>query len=108
MGCAGLGGPSGDIQQGCDVQVGEELALGRMVGTSKVEEGKDFNWVTLEARTKDNQEILDWPVHLREEKTTLTYLLLKMGGSLSGFPVEFRARAVELSVRGISIPANST
>lgn len=47
MGGAGLRGPAGNIQQGCDVQVGEELALGRMVGTSKVEEGKDFNWATL-------------------------------------------------------------
>lgn len=59
MGGAGLGGPAGNIQQGCDVQVGEELALGCMVGTSKVEEGKDFNGATLEAGTKDNQEILD-------------------------------------------------
>lgn len=44
----GLGGPAGNVQQGCDVQVGEELALGCMVGTSEVEEGKDFNWATLE------------------------------------------------------------
>lgn len=47
MGGAGLGGPAGNIQQGCDVQVGEELALGCVVGTSKVEEGKDFNRATL-------------------------------------------------------------
>jgi hypothetical protein len=48
VGGAGLGGPAGNIQQGCDVQVGEELALGCVVGTSKVEEGKDFNRATLE------------------------------------------------------------
>lgn len=59
VGGAGLRGPAGNIQQGGDVQVGEELALGCMVGTSKVEEGKDFNWATLEAETEDNQETLD-------------------------------------------------
>lgn len=59
MACAGLGGPPRDIQQGRDVQVGEELAFGCMVGTSKVEERKDFNWATLEAGAKDNQEMLD-------------------------------------------------
>lgn len=59
VGGAGLRGPAGNIQQGGDVQVGEELALGCMVGTSKVEEGKDFNWATLEAGTEDNQETLD-------------------------------------------------
>lgn len=48
VGGAGLGGPARNVQQGCDVQVGEELALGCMVGTSKVEEGKDFNGATLE------------------------------------------------------------
>lgn len=50
MGCAGLRGPAGDIEQGCDVQVGEELALGCMVGTSKVEEGKDFDGAALETQ----------------------------------------------------------
>lgn len=55
---AGLGGPPGDVEQGCDVQVGKELALGCVVGTSKVKERKDFNWAALEAGAKDNQEIL--------------------------------------------------
>lgn len=42
------------------MQVGEELALGRMVGTSKVQERKDFDWAALEGGAKeDNQEMLD-------------------------------------------------
>lgn len=41
------------------MQVGEELALGCMVGTSKVEERKDFNWAALEGGAEDSQEILD-------------------------------------------------
>lgn len=40
------------------MQVGKELALGCVVGTSKVKERKDFNWAALEAGAKDNQEIL--------------------------------------------------
>lgn len=59
MAGAGFGGPPRDIQQGRDVQVGEELTLGCVVGTSKVEEWKDFNWAALEAGAKDNQEIVD-------------------------------------------------
>lgn len=55
---AGLGGPPGDVEQGCDVQVGKELALGCVIGTSKVKERKDFNWAALEAGAKDNQETL--------------------------------------------------
>jgi hypothetical protein len=59
VGRAGLRGPPGDIQQSCDVQVGEELALGCMVGTSKIEEGKYFNRATLKLGTEDNQKTLD-------------------------------------------------
>lgn len=59
VGGAGLGKPPGDVQQGRDVQVGEELALGRMVGTSKVEEREDFNRAALEGGAEDTQEIVD-------------------------------------------------
>lgn len=41
------------------MQAGEELALGCMVGTSKVEEREDFNWAALEAGAKDSQGISD-------------------------------------------------
>lgn len=59
VGGAGLGKPPGDVQQGRDVQVGQELALGRMVGTSKVEEREDFNGAALEGGAEDTQEIVD-------------------------------------------------
>lgn len=75
MADARLGGPPRDIQQGCDVQVGEELALGCMVGTSKVEERKDFNWAALEAGAEDKQEILDQPAHLRKQNNPDLFVL---------------------------------
>lgn len=38
------------------MQVGKRLALGCVVGTSKVKERKDFNWAALEAGAKDNRK----------------------------------------------------
>lgn len=40
----GLGCSPRDIQQGGDVQVGEQLAPGYAIGTSKVEDSKLFSW----------------------------------------------------------------
>lgn len=75
---AGLGGPPGDVEQGCDVQVGKELALGCVVGTSKVKERKDFNWATLGSRGKGQPGNID----------QLALWGFQVGGSLSGFQVE--------------------
>lgn len=34
------------------MQVGKKLALGSMIGTTKVEKRQDFNWTTLEEKEK--------------------------------------------------------
>lgn len=46
----GLGAFPGDVEQGRDVQVGEKLALGGVVGTTKVEKRQDFHRAALEEK----------------------------------------------------------
>lgn len=50
----GLRAFPGDIEQGCDVQIGEKLALGSMIGTTKVEKRQDFDWTTLEEKEQEH------------------------------------------------------
>lgn len=46
----GLRAFPGDIEQGRDVQVGKKLALGSMIGATKVEKRQDFDRTTLEEK----------------------------------------------------------
>lgn len=39
------------------MQVGKKLALGSMIGTTKVEKRQDFNWTTLGKKNKRSREM---------------------------------------------------
>lgn len=50
----GLRAFPGDVEQGCDVQVGKKLTLGSVIGTTKVEKRQDFYWTTLEEKEQEH------------------------------------------------------
>lgn len=54
------------------MQVGEKLALGSMIGTTKVEKRQDFNWTTLEE--KEQKHVILFSKVLRPKSDQRSYV----------------------------------